>query len=68
MAERIQARAIRRCGELLKQIEPAPGARTDIEPRDGTVQGLTRTEAARDAGLSERQQKTALRVATVPNA
>jgi hypothetical protein len=25
MADRIQARAIRRCGELLKQIEPAKG-------------------------------------------
>lgn len=62
LADRIQARAIRRCGELLKQIEPQPGKRTDIEPDDGTV---TRSRAASDAGLSERQKVTALRVASV---
>ncbi len=32
MAVRIQARAIRRCGELLKQHEPKSGARTDLGP------------------------------------
>lgn len=64
MADRIQARAIRRAGELLKQIPAAPGTRTDL----GTAQsqGLTRTQAADEAGLSERQRKTALRVADVP--
>jgi hypothetical protein len=62
MAVRIQARAIRRCGELLKQIEPASGARTDL----GTVP--TRGSAADAAGLSERQCKTALRLASVPAA
>jgi hypothetical protein len=61
MAVRIQARAMRRCGELLKQIEPQPGKRTD-KPNDGTV---TRSEAAEHAGLSERQKVTALRVASV---
>ncbi len=29
MADRIQARAIRRCGELLKQVEAGQGSRTD---------------------------------------
>ena len=67
LADRIQARAIRRCGELLKQIEPANGARTDIEPRAGDLPKLTRTEAAESAGLSEHQRKTALRVASVPD-
>lgn len=42
------------------------GARTDIEPQDGAVPKLTRTQAATAAGLSERQRKTAIRVANVP--
>jgi len=64
-AMRIQARAIRRAGELLQQIEAGQGAR-DGKREDGTVPPLTRTQAADDAGLSERQRKTALRVANVP--
>jgi hypothetical protein len=59
LADRIQARAMRRCGELLKQID----GRGDHMKKDGTV--LSRVEAAEDAGLSERQRKTALRVASV---
>ena len=59
-AQRIHARAIRRCGELLKQQAPANGARTDL----GTVP--TRGSFADAAGMSERQRKTALRVANVP--
>jgi hypothetical protein len=66
MADRIQARAIRRCGELLKEIQPAKGTRTDIEPRNGGDTRLTRAQAAEDAGLSKRQKDTALRVASVP--
>jgi hypothetical protein len=62
MADRIQARAIRRCGELLKQIEPATGAHRKSDGADT----LSRKQAATDAGLSERQKVTALRVATVP--
>lgn len=65
MADRIQARAIRRCGELLKQIEPARGANQNIS--DGTdTKVLTRKDAAEQAGLSERQKVTALRVASIP--
>jgi hypothetical protein len=60
-----QARAIRRCGELLKQIPNGQGIRTDLELPTGTV---TRSQAAADAGLSERQKVTALRVANVPEA
>ena len=52
------ARAIRRCGELLKLIEPRQGANQNIH--DGTdTKVLTRTEAATQAGLSERQKVTA---------
>lgn len=58
LALRIQARAVRRAGELLKQIAPARGY------ENGTV--VTRSQAADEAGLSERQRKTALRVASIP--
>ncbi|MET0166430.1 MAG: hypothetical protein ABWY64_18945 [Tardiphaga sp.] len=62
MARQIKARAIDRCGDLLREIEPAGGERTDLDA-DGSVPRLTRESAASDAGLSERQRKTALRVA-----
>ena len=65
MALRIQARAISRCGELLKQIEPARGANQNIREGDHP-NVITRTQAAEQAGLSEHQRKTALRVADVP--
>ena len=64
MADRIQARAIRRCGDLLKQIAPRENAGPPV--RNGAGAGpITRTSAAKDAGLSTRQKKTALRVANV---
>src|SRR4051794_13750686 len=61
MADRIQARAIRRCGELLKQYFAA-GARTD-KPRAGAHPRLSQKEVASKAGMSKNQQKTAVRVA-----
>lgn len=60
-ADRIQARAIRRCGELLKQFD----ARGDHRKKDGPVHSSQR-EAADQAGMSERQVKTAVRVANIP--
>lgn len=66
MAERIHARAIRRCGELLKQVPSGQGSKNQYgELRDGTA---TRQKAAKEAGLSERQRVTAMRVANVPEA
>lgn len=62
-ADRIQARAVRRCGELLKQFD-AQGRRSAELP-DGTVK-KSMTEAATEAGMSERQRATAVRVANVP--
>lgn len=63
-AMRVKARAIDRCGELLREIRPAYGRRTDLEePGAG---GDTRFQAAKDAGLSKRQAVTALRVNNVP--
>jgi hypothetical protein len=81
-ADQIQARAVRRCGELLKEIESASGARTDLnQPRSGAGPRLKpqkqrkavgtkfgRAQAARAAGMSPRQQKTALQVASIPKA
>ena len=62
MADRIQARAIDRCGELLKAIEPGkPGPRSV-----GASPPISRAQAARDAGLSRDQRHTALRVASIP--
>jgi len=68
MADRIQARAIRRCGELLKAIPDNNRGRPSATEiiHDGTVTFQNRTEAAAQAGLSERQKVTALRVASVP--
>jgi len=65
MADRIQARAISRAGELLQQIEPSKGGRPS-ETKEGALPSLSRTQAAEDAGMSDWQRKTALRVANVP--
>lgn len=65
MVRRIQAYALRRCGELLEQVERGKtGPKTEL--RDASVPQLTRTETAAQAGLSERQRKTVLRLANVP--
>lgn len=65
-ARRIKARAIRRCGELLRDIEAANGANQNIG-EGGHPKVRTRTDAARDAGLSDWQRKQSLRVANVPD-
>jgi hypothetical protein len=65
LAKRIQGRAVRRCGELLKQIEPAKNQHDAACRADKG--GLTRTEAAEHAGMSLHQQRTAVRVANVPD-
>ena len=59
MAQRIKARAVRRSGELLKQIE-TQGQRSDLG------RSTTRSGAAREAGMSGHQQKQAVRIASVP--
>lgn len=65
MAQRIRARAIRRAGELLKQIEPQQGKRSDLQPSRGD-HTKSREDAARDAGMSKHQQMQATRIANVP--
>lgn len=60
LADRIQARAVRRCGELLKTFNNER-ARTDLDKG-----ALTQRHAAAEAGMSLHQQRTAVRVANVP--
>jgi len=62
-ADRIQARAINRCGELLRAITPAKNQHP--EPARGGAPP-SRSQAARDAGLSRDQKRDALRVARIP--
>ncbi|WP_024516801.1 hypothetical protein [Bradyrhizobium sp. Tv2a-2] len=64
LADRIQARAVRRMGELLKTFN-AQGRRSD-EPIVGTHEKLSQREAADRAGLSPHQELQAVRVANVP--
>jgi hypothetical protein len=51
-----------RAGELLKQIDPATAAHRKTDGGDT----LSRKQSAREAGMSERQQVMAVRVANVP--
>jgi hypothetical protein len=61
-AKRIQGRAVRRSGELLKEIN----GKGNNQHSRGTPTKLTQREAAEQAGLSKDQQVTAVRVANVP--
>jgi hypothetical protein len=55
---------IRRMGEVLKQYD-AQGKRTDqLDVGDDTK--LSQREAAEEAGISKRQQVTAVRIANIP--
>jgi hypothetical protein len=60
LADRIQGRAVRRAGELLKQFNNER-ARTDLN--EGA---LTQKKAAAAAGMSDHQRVQAVRVANVP--
>jgi hypothetical protein len=62
-AMRIRARAVRRCGELLAEVEAQHTGRIR---RGESPNSETRKSAAAAAGLSPDQAKTALRVANVP--
>lgn len=63
MAIRIRARAVRRAGELLKQFDDR-GRPPENSVATGT--NYSQREAAENAGMSKRQQVTAVRVANVP--
>lgn len=58
------ARAVRRCGELAKRIEPKRGG--DRKSKGGHPPIDSRKAVANGAGLSAHQLKQAVRVANVP--
>jgi len=63
-AQRIRARAVRRCGELLKEIEKGHG-KNQNNGGGAPTKDLTRKEAATQAGLSKDQAVQSIRVANV---
>lgn len=67
-AMRIRARATRRVGELLKQFDGRGGDQKGESDGGGTfdIRPPTQRMAAESAGLSKRQQVTAVRVANIP--
>lgn len=63
MAQRIRARAIRRAGELAKQLMQPVGRPSDnVDAGDN----ISRAEIKERSGFSDRQLTTALRIANVP--
>ena len=66
MAMRIQARAVRRMGELLKERQVPSGV--GRPPKNGAgADTISQRGAARAVGISKRQEVTARRVANVPD-
>lgn len=60
----MQARAIRRCGELAKEIEPSKGGRPG--KTGAGAHPSSRKSAGTEAGMSTHQLKQAIRVANLP--
>jgi hypothetical protein len=63
-ATRISARAIRRAGDLLREFQSLGGRPSKTSA--GTDTGFSQRDAAAHAGMSKRQEVTAIRVANVP--
>lgn len=68
MAKRIRARATRRAGQLLQQIEPSKGGRPAKTNEGAHTSFSSRRDVAAEAGLSEHQKVQAQRLATLPEA
>jgi hypothetical protein len=66
LADRIQARAVRRMGELLKEFDGRQGFRGNQWKPVAINLYPGRREVAEAAGVSFGQQKTAVRVANIP--
>ena len=67
LPDRIQGRAVRRVGELLREFQASPAGGRPSKNEDGTDH-VSQAKAGKTAGLSERQIKTASAVARVPEA
>ncbi|SEE37070.1 hypothetical protein SAMN05444161_5561 [Rhizobiales bacterium GAS191] len=66
LACEIRLRAERKAGELSKQLEKAPGARTDKQPPGIVPGGSTKQEKLEAAGISEDQARRWEKLAEVP--
>lgn len=66
-AAEVKLRAERKAGELLQQLERAPGARTDVQPADSLSAGSEYRQTLRDTGVEERTAQRWQTVATVPD-
>jgi hypothetical protein len=66
MADRIQARAVRRMGELLKQFDGSTRNKDATAPIGNEGALITQKQVADAAGVSDHQRVQAVRVANVP--
>ena len=71
MARRIQGRAVKRCGELLKEYQSKggrPPSKNGKGGETGTPRGTgSQKQAAKSAGMSKKQEVRARRVAVIPD-
>lgn len=67
LAQRINGRAVRRCGELLREADGRGEHRkSKTTGDDSSSKPPSRKDLAKSAGMSERQQATATQVARIP--
>ena len=66
-AAEVKLRAERKAGELLQQLERAPGARTDIKPTDRLSASSEYRQTLQDTGVEERTAQRWQTVAQVPD-
>ena len=66
-AAEVKLRAERKAGELLQQLERAPGARTDIQPTDRLSASSEYRQTLQDTGVEERTAQRWQTVAQVPD-
>jgi hypothetical protein len=62
----IRLRAERKAGRLSKELEKAPGARTDLQPPATVAAGSTKQEKLDAAGITEHQARRWEKLAAVP--
>lgn len=66
-ARRIQGRAVKRCGELLQEFRAHENGKAGRPKQNGVgAHPISQRQAAKEAGLSKQQEKTAVRVARIP--
>lgn len=66
-AAEVKLRAERKAGELLQQLERAPGARTDIQPSNSVLQGSEYSAVLEESDINRMTAHRWQTVATVPD-